>query len=239
MKGTDCLTSLDYGYASACRLKPILGVPVGAVWSAGRFYSGSVDRGGARPSPIAVLLPGSQTGAVRTDQPDEDAYGRVTNPERFQAVADAASALVGELVDTFDVEAAVSSTAVDFPNSPDGSSETILLLPSVGTPLAILITDFPGVLVRFGAWGREAFPGCGCDACDEQPPDVIERMHKLVEAAVEGRYEEELTKGTLAYSFTGAWGRESIEGRLKRGQWKRNGELGAHSWPPWPRRKRS
>jgi len=60
---------------------------------------------------------------VRTDPPDEDAYGRVTNPERFQAVADAHTALVDELVDTFDVEATVGNSAVDFPNWPDGSAE--------------------------------------------------------------------------------------------------------------------
>lgn len=57
---------------------------------------------------------------------------------------DAASALVGGLVDTFDVEATAGSSAVDFPNWPDGSVETIRLVPAVGAPLAILITDFPG-----------------------------------------------------------------------------------------------
>lgn len=98
---------------------------------------------------------------VRTDPPDEDAYGRVTNPERSQAVVDAARALVRERVDTFDVEATAGSSAVDFPNWPDGSAEAIGLVPAVGAPLAILITDFPGVLVRFGEWGLEAFPGCG------------------------------------------------------------------------------
>ncbi len=176
---------------------------------------------------------------MRTGPPDEGAYGRVTNPERFQAVADAANAMIDELVATFDVEARVGSSAVDFPNWPDGSAETIRLVPAVGAPLAILITDFPGVLVRFGARGREAFPGCGCDACDEQPQEVVARMHQLVDAAVEGRYEETLTKRTLSCSFTGAWGGESSRGRLQRGEWKRLGELGARTWPPWPRREPS
>lgn len=88
---------------------------------------------------------------MRTDPPDEDTYGRVTNPERLQAVVDAASARIGELVDTFDVEATAGRSAVDFPDWPDGSAETIRLVPAVGAPLAILTTDFPGVLVRFGA----------------------------------------------------------------------------------------
>lgn len=182
-----------------------------------------------------MFLPERQAGLVRSDPPDEDAYGRVTNPERFLDVADAATALVGELVDTFDVETAAGISALDDPNWPDESAETIRLEPVVGTPLAILITDFPGVLVRFGAWGRKAFPECGCDACDEQPPEVIESMHQLVEAAVAGRYEEALTKRALSYSFTGAWGRLSSQGRLKRNQWKHHGEPGAHSWPPCAR----
>lgn len=186
-----------------------------------------------------MSLPERQADVVRTDPPDEDAYGRVSNPERFQEVADAAAVLISELVDTFDVETTAGSSAVDFPNWPDGSVETIRLLPAVGTPLAILVTDFPGVLVRFGAWGREAFPGCGCDACDEQPREVIERMHRLIEAAVEGKYKEALTKRTLSYSFSGTWGEESSEGRLERGEWRRLGELGPHSWPPWPQRKQS
>lgn len=81
---------------------------------------------------------------VRTDPPpDEDAYGRFTNPERFRAVVDAASAPVSELVDSFDVEVLAGSSAVDFPGWSDGSAETIRLVPAVGAPLAILITDFP------------------------------------------------------------------------------------------------
>jgi hypothetical protein len=35
--------------------------------------------------------------------PEKDAYGRVTNPERYQLVADAATALAGKLVESFDV----------------------------------------------------------------------------------------------------------------------------------------
>ena len=38
---------------------------------------------------------------------------------------------------------------------------------------------------------------------DEHPPDVIERMHRLIETAVEGKYKEALAKRTLSYSFRG------------------------------------
>jgi hypothetical protein len=185
---------------------------------------------------IAELLPGRQAGAVEIDRPDEDAYGRVTRPERYQVVANAATVLINTLVEVFDVEATSGSSAVDFPDWQEAPIETVRLVPPAGAPLAFLITDFPGVLVRFGEWGREAFPGCGCDACDEQPTAVIERMSRLVEAAVEGRYEEEMTKRKLRYSFAGAWGGESHDGRTEPGERRRHGPPGAHKWPPWPKR---
>ena len=71
--------------------------------------------GALRIPAIALSLPARQADLVRRDPPDEDAYGRVTNPERFQEVADAATALISELGDTFDVEKTAGSSAVDFP----------------------------------------------------------------------------------------------------------------------------
>ena len=173
---------------------------------------------------------------MKIDRPDEDACGRVTNPERYQVVVEAAADLISKLVEAFDVAETSGSSVVDFPNWRDAPPKTIRLVPSQGSPLAFLITDFPGVGVRFGEWGREAFPTCGCDACDEQPSDVIRKMSDLVEAAVDGRYEEELTKRKLRNSFTGRWGRQSSEGRLERGEWRGYGQPGVHKWPPWPRR---
>ena len=48
---------------------------------------------------------------------------------------------------------------------------TVRLQPSSGTGarLTVAFTTFPGLLVRFGKWHVEAYPSCGCDACDEQP----------------------------------------------------------------------
>ena len=65
-------------------------------------------------------------------------------------------------------------------------------------------------------------------------------MHRLIEAAVEGMYMEALTERTLSYSFSGKWGRESSEGRLERGEWRRLGEVEVRAAPPpWPQRKQS
>ena len=41
---------------------------------------------------------------VDFDGPDQEAYGRVTNPGRYQAVVDAARGTIADLVKTYQVE---------------------------------------------------------------------------------------------------------------------------------------
>lgn len=48
--------------------------------------------------------------------------------------------------------------------------------------------------------------------------DVIQKMNLQVEAAVEGRYEEELTTRKLRHSLIGSWGGDSSEGRIEPGE---------------------
>ncbi|MGH8924983.1 MAG: DUF6226 family protein [Acidimicrobiia bacterium] len=169
------------------------------------------------------------------DQPDQEAYGRVTNPERYRAVVDAARAMIANLVKTYHVESTPGSRNVDFPDCAASSEEVTQLRPSQGVPLAFLFTEFPGVVVRIGDWCVEAFPACGCDACNESPREVVERLSDVVGAAVEGSYEEELTKRTLTYTYSGRWGSTSSEKRLDRGEWKRHGVPAVHRWPAWPK----
>ena len=114
--------------------------------------------------------------------------------------------------------------------------KTVTLTPRHGVPLAFLITEFPGVVIQFGEGGEAAFPDCGCDACDEQPGDLIERMLQLVMAATDGRYEESLTNREFGWVLTGDWGRVASRSRLRRGAWRAEGARGVHTWPPWPER---
>ncbi|MGI8516956.1 MAG: DUF6226 family protein [Acidimicrobiia bacterium] len=170
------------------------------------------------------------------DQPDHEAYGRVTNPERYQAVVDTARGMIADLVKTFQVELTPGDRSLDFPDWNASVEEVNRLRPSQGAPLTFMFTEFPGVVVRVGGWCVEAFPACGCDACNEPPGEVVERLSELVGAAVEGSYEEELTKRTLTYTYGGRWGSSSSEKRLDRGEWKRHGVPAAHRWPAWPKR---
>lgn len=173
---------------------------------------------------------------VDFDQPDQEAYGRVTNPERFQDVVEAARSMIADLVKTYRVESTPGNWSVDFPDWTGSANEVIRLRPSQGAPLAFMFTEFPGVLVRVAEWCVEGFPACGCDACNESPREVVERLSELVDAAVEGRYEEELTKRTITYTVSGQSGSSSTERRLVRGGWKRHSVPAVHRWPAWPNR---
>ncbi len=168
--------------------------------------------------------------------PDPDSYGRVTNPDRYRVVVDSAKSLIDKLLETYHVARSVGNSQIDFPEWGTSSGETLRLIPGRGTPLTIAFTAFPGVLVRFGSWGRESFPDCGCDACDEKPADVIQQMTTLIETAVAGGYQEELTRKSLRCSFVGPWGSSIRDTRLRRGEWRRHGKRGSRLWPQWPRR---
>jgi len=132
--------------------------------------------------------------AVDFHPPDDEAYGRVTNPGRYQVVVDATRIMIDELVATYEVGSMAGVPTVDFPDFQGPAADVVRLHPSEGAPLAFMFTEFPGVVVRAGELCVEAFPVCGCDACDESPTDVIERMEELVSAVFEGRYAEALTR---------------------------------------------
>jgi hypothetical protein len=149
-------------------------------------------------------------------------------------VVDEATLLIGELVETYDVVRTVGSVEADFPECSGPGGKAIRLVPARGVPLTFLLTEFPGVVVRFGDWGEEVFPTCGCDACDENPAGLIDALREAVGAAVEGGYEEALTRRALRRSSNR--GRSSGVSHLGFGEWRRFGERGVHTWPPWPKR---
>ena len=169
-------------------------------------------------------------------RPDPGSYGRVTNPDRYRVVADAAEALVGRLVGEFHVVRSIGDVATDFPDWRGPERETVRLVSVQGAPITFLTTSFPGVVIRFGTWGHEPFPSCGCDACDENPVQEIERMVRLVETTVAGGYRERMTRRWLWRSFTGTWGSQESRSRLHRRERRRLGDRGIHDWPPWARR---
>jgi len=172
---------------------------------------------------------------MKFDAPDDEAYGRVTDPEKYRSVVEAAREIVDELVRDFAVAISKGTAAKDFPNWHDPAATTVRLDPEAGAVLRVLFTDFPGVVIRFGHWGRTAFPTCGCDACDERPDELIDEFRQVVSAITSGGYYEELRGRTLSTRLTGPWGRRGTEHRLRRAERADYKSEGSHAWPEWPR----
>jgi hypothetical protein len=163
------------------------------------------------------------------EQPPDEAYERVTEPERFAAVVDAADALVERLIATYDV----TVSAVEL----ERATRAVRLQPAQGAPLAIGVTDFPGVVLRFGHWCSTHQPMCGCDACDETPDEAIEEMTDVVGAVVTGRFTEELAKKPLSLSRWLDGGRDwSALDETRFRQLAEVAPPGRHDWPAWPLR---
>ena len=154
------------------------------------------------------------------DGPPEEAYERVTNPERYEPLHAAATKLLHRLEREFAIERLEGRDVDDEFGRNPSTRRLVRLVPddSRAAPITVAFTDFPGVYVRFGSWLSEAFPACGCDACDESPDLLIEAMTEQVEAVVAGQF------------------RESIRVPRIRGDARRKSEIGPReqSVPLWP-----
>ncbi|MFP3881888.1 MAG: DUF6226 family protein [Actinomycetota bacterium] len=193
---------------------------------------------GLREKRVALEASDVQAGVVHSERPPDDAYGRVTNPDRFEPVVDAARRLVEQLSSDYQVtvDSRMGGFSIGSHDWGETDSETIDVTPGAGAPISIVFTSFPGVLIRFGEWEAQAFPPCGCDACDEDPDWVVERMRELVGSVVRGRFEEQLTRRSLRASFRGPWGDSTSEKRLDRSEGESYGQPGVRRWAEWPRR---
>lgn len=159
-----------------------------------------------------------------------DTYGRVTDPDRYRVLHRAAGELLDRLAREFVVE------RVD-DGDPDGDT-VVRLSPSVGdgAPLTVEFTAFPGLVVRFGRRHVDAYPRCGCDACDEQPDDLVAELREQVEILVTGGFSESLVRGPeawITHRFAGrSGGRRLVDGD----EAATLGEADHWDWPPWTRR---
>jgi hypothetical protein len=125
--------------------------------------------------------------------PPEEAYGRVTNPERFAPLHAIARELLDDLRQRFDVTADASSEL-----DPNGTTQAPVtrLVPASErcSPLAVTFTAFPGLIVRAGPRVRFVIPPCGCDACDETLDDAVRELHECMDAITSGRVGERIVR---------------------------------------------
>jgi hypothetical protein len=179
---------------------------------------------------------------VRDGEEKPADYSRVTDPGRYAVLHDAADRLLDNLAAQYIVERRESKEPLGQAGDP---VRVVRLIPHTpaAAPLAVTFTDFPGVILRLGRWYEEALPSCGCDACGEQPDDLVAEMHTQVDAFVEGGLWERVRRGvTSSWSETRLIGTDFSSSRSSPLQARdaraarRDGFAAAVQWAPWPRR---
>ncbi len=158
----------------------------------------------------------------------------MTNPQRYQVLHSAGRELVDALSRDYlvDIERGPELDE-DFAREAQ-IEEAVRLRPrSGGAPLTVAFTAFPGLLVRYGEWHVEAYPACGCDACDEEPAEVIDRFRTCVGVVVGEGFTESLTHGWRRTVLAVDLGGIKAETRRPRRRDDEPAEAGVRSWPPW------
>ena len=181
--------------------------------------------------------------------PPPEAYSRVTNPERFRPLHDAALELLGRLENTYDVERLDGYGLDQELEVGDLARPSVKLVPRSpeAAPIVLVFTAFPGLGARFGRWHVEHFPSCGCDACAETADDQAERLTRMVGDVTAGRFREAirlplLGEGWQESAFWSSEGRSSSRGAISRSRARQMlGASGQASfeWKPWPRELRA
>jgi hypothetical protein len=176
----------------------------------------------------AVIPYGSRWGS---GGPPEHAYGVTSHSERFAPLHEVARALMLHLgVDpvpggaVFGRDGPTSSLRFD-PHNDDAA------------PIVFALTPFPGVRLRAGTWFTEAFPACGCDACDEGLTDQAEQLEQTVLAVVRGGLSEAEHGGHARFTLdlpAGWRGGESLVSEHGPALVGRSGApLAPRDWAPW------
>lgn len=119
--------------------------------------------------------------------PPTSAYSTVGHRQRFVALHQVADALIGWLLDNFDAVAERDpGVATDLLLLPADVVRAVRVIPSnsFAAPLTFVFTGFPGIILHAGALHDSYYPVCGCDACDDGVPDLLENLESTVRAVV-------------------------------------------------------
>jgi hypothetical protein len=170
------------------------------------------------------------------------AHPHATDTARFAVLHDAADRLLDELTERYLVERRETKEELGPAEALVRMVRLIPRTPAAG-PLAVAFTEFPGLTVRLGRWWAEALPGCGCDACDEDPAGLAELLRSQTTALVEGGLWERVRRGVggswfetrlIGVDFSGR--REGQLTARDAREARRSGFAAAVQWAPWPRR---
>ncbi|GAA3605921.1 DUF6226 family protein [Agrococcus terreus] len=105
--------------------------------------------------------------------PPDDAYSRVTHPERYAQLHEVADALLAHLLATYECEAVEDREL----RAEDRELRAVVVRAAPGTwPLRLSWTAFPGALAEVGDDVPAGGPICGCDACDETLERAVDAL---------------------------------------------------------------
>jgi Family of unknown function (DUF6226) len=160
--------------------------------------------------------------------PPSEAYGRVSDPQRYAALDGVADRLVASLRARFDV------TVTDEPVTGPRDRSAIRLRPGAGDGAdLVVVRSEVGVRLRAGRWTEQSFPSCGCDACDEEVDHVTEQLLEFAADVVGGRLEEELSRRVGGGTLSMRRPHQSSSTKLGRADVRQLGPPGRHVWAPW------
>lgn len=157
--------------------------------------------------------------------PPTSAYSTVGHRERFAPLHQVADALIDWLLDTFDAVAERDpGVATDLLLPPADIVRAVRVVPSnsFAAPLTFVFTGFPGIFLHAGALHDSHYPVCGCDACDDEVPVLLENLESMVRVVVSGGYFERFDPHD----------EQAIDYRLAEpGSWEEAGRLHAEELP--------
>ena len=177
--------------------------------------------------------------------PPDEAYSRVTEPERFLPLVDWTLDLLSRLEAMYDVTREENYCLDAELERIPPTRPTIRLRPrrDASAPITVAFYDQPGIYVRFGRFLMEPFPDCACDACDECAEGEFQSFKETVEAVVAGQFREWFR---LRPDGSGQVGREFWSDDLQRpGSSRVEPDSVSHysdggdrlwKWEPWPQK---
>ena len=125
--------------------------------------------------------------------PPDDAYSRVSHPERFAPVLTVIDALVDHLETWYLVN-------VDR-RADDSGTRVVHLQPTTGAAITITATA-ESVGIDAGALFRDIVPGCACDACDESAATVADQLEVTLLSIAAGGLREVFPVGQRRWLHT-------------------------------------
>ena len=187
--------------------------------------------------------------------PPDEAYSRVTNPERFQPLHAEVLEIIGRLENNYEV---VRTEGYGLDEELESRLELARASVRLKTsdveaaPVVVTFSTFPSLYLRFGRWYKEPFPDCGCDACEETAEGEIERLKDIIDDVTAGRFregikcplipclgpgwiEEQRWSPDDGRASTKSFGRSRVDALRAREMSGGRRSLDLY-WKPWPRR---